>query len=71
MIARVLLALGLAISLTACGHREVRAPCGPLAFAAENRLVPAAHPLRAFDREADCREAKPVNPDQSFGAFGS
>lgn len=67
MIVRIGLTIGIACLIAACGHREVKAPCGPLAFASESRLLPASHPLRAFDRDAECGEARPVNGDQSSG----
>lgn len=51
------LALALALGLAGCGHRELTAPCGPLAFAPEPR---PPEPFGAFGW-LDCGEARPVN----------
>lgn len=50
-------ALALALGLAGCGHREVTAPCGPLAFAPDPQ---PQEPFAAFGRH-DYGEPQPVN----------
>lgn len=50
-------ALTLALGLAGCGHRELTAPCGPLAFAPGPR---PPEPFAALRADA-CGEARPVN----------
>lgn len=54
---RFLSGLVLLLALAGCGHRELTAPCGPLAFAPEPAL---ATPFAAFTRD-DCGDPRPVN----------
>jgi hypothetical protein len=54
---RFLSGLVLLLALAGCGHRELTAPCSPLAFAPEH--APPA-PFASFTRD-ECGEPRPVN----------
>jgi hypothetical protein len=54
---RFLSGLILLLALAGCGHRELTAPCGPLAFAPG---TPAPAPLARLARD-ECGEPQPVN----------
>jgi hypothetical protein len=59
---RMALALSLAMPLTACGHSDLRAPCGPLA-AAPIAAILSFFPLRspAAGASSDCGPLTPAN----------
>jgi hypothetical protein len=54
---RFLSGLVLLLALAGCGHRELTAPCGPLAFAPE---TPAPAPFASLARD-ECGEPRPVS----------
>jgi hypothetical protein len=60
---RMALALSLALPLAACGHSDLRAPCGPLAAAIPMATFFSLFPLwpPAAEASSNCGPLKPAN----------